>query len=348
MTPVKHVSFFPGNDKTYWKNAVFDVKRNKGVEIPIYAKLRSYLRVKNVIVNTFDLAENRVSYRNVYRDLPYPFPSNFSIWKKIFLEKQKNILLCSEPPMVLPSNYMRFLHSFFIKVYTWNENWVDNKKYFKLRLPVSILGVSKAKKFKNKKFLVMINSNKGIFYPFKFISQFGRELYSERIKAIEFFENYIPDKFFLYGMGWNQAKKYNIKEIIFGPKKYSSYHGKVNDKIKILSNFKYCLCFENLTNTPGFITEKIFDCFKAKCVPIYWGASDIKKHVPENCFVDFRDFKDYKKLVIFLDKINERKYNSYIKNIEILLKDKKFRNQWFEKGFARFFLENILESKNES
>ena len=346
MTSFKYVSIFPGNDKTYLKNAMFNIRKNKGVEIPIYVNLKNLLKTKNVQINTVDTMKNKITYMNIYKDLPYPVLSNFYIWKKIFTNRAKNILLCSEPPMVLPFNYMKFIHYFFVKVYTWNDDLVDNKKYFKFRLPVSILGIGKPMKFKNKKFLVMINSNKVIFYPFKLLSGFGKELYSERIKAIEFFEKYIPDRFFLYGMGWNQAKRNNIKELMFGFKKYTSYHGKVDDKIELLSNFRYCLCFENLTDVPGFITEKIFDCFKAKCVPVYWGASDIEKHIPKNCFIDFRDFKSYRKLLNYLDLMPESKYNSYIKNIETLLSDKRFINTWFEKGYADLFLRDILEVVN--
>ena len=249
--------------------------------------------------------------------------------------------------MILPINYMKFFHNFFSKIYTWNDQLVDKKKYFKILLPKSIYKSKiRSKKFKNKKFLVLINSNKSLFYPVKLIKSFGRELYSERIKAIEFFEKNIPDRFYLYGVGWNIPKRYNFKELILGSKKYKTYKGTIDNKLELLSGFKYCLCFENLTDTKGFITEKIFDCFKAKCIPIYWGASDIEKYIPKNCFIDFRDFKDYDKLVDYLDLINETTYNRYIKNIEKLLSNKKFINTWFEEGFAHFFLENILEIRD--
>ena len=31
---------------------------------------------------------------------------------------------------------------------------------------------------------------------------------------------------------------------------------------------------------PGYITEKIFDCFLARSVPVYWGPGNIADHVP--------------------------------------------------------------------
>lgn len=224
---------------------------------------------------------------------------------------------------------------------------VDNKKYFKILLPKSSLGIeTKPKNFKKKKFLILINKNVLPFYPFQLLSPFGRELYSDRIRSIEFFEAQIPDKFYLYGRGWNKPKKHNLTEKFFGYKKYITYKGEVDDKIELLSNFKFSICFENLTGVKGWITEKIVDCLKAKCVPIYWGASDIGKYIPKNCFIDFRDFKNYQKLLDYLNSISEDEYNNYIKNIENLLSDKKFIETWFEDSFAKFFLEDILESQN--
>lgn len=351
----KFVSIFPYNVKSYLRNSIFDAQKNKGIEPPFFAILKKYLREKKVEINTYDIPVKEAIYRYVYFDLPYLWDFNmFPVWKMIFSNRKKNILICNESSMVIPFNYMKILHFFFTKVYTWNDDLVDNersssanKKYFKIRLPKSSLGIKASpKKFKDKKFLSLINANKLPFFPFQILNGTGRELYSERIKAIEFFERNIPDKFFLYGRGWNKAKKYNLTEFIFGYKKYLTYRGEVDDKIKTLSNFKYCLCFENLSDVKGYITEKIFDCFKAKCVPVYWGASDIKKYIPKDCFIDFRDFGSYEKLFSFLASINESKYNSYIKNIEALLSNKQFTDMWFEEGFARFFLKDVLEIRN--
>jgi hypothetical protein len=63
-----------------------------------------------------------------------------------------------------------------------------------------------------------------------------------------------------------------------------------------LEKYKFSICYENARDTPGYITEKIFDCFFAGCVPIYWGANNITDHIPKECFIDKRDFEDYKVL----------------------------------------------------
>ncbi|MBI2599776.1 hypothetical protein HYW43_02540 [Candidatus Daviesbacteria bacterium] len=343
----KFLSIFPSNDKSYLQNAIFNPQK-KEEWYPFFVKLKKNLRKKNIEINTYDISTDISPYRYVFLDLPYPWKWSLSTFRLLILNRKRNILICTEPPFIIPFNYMKIFHPFFLKIYTWNDRLVDNKKYFKFCLPKSNLGINtQAKAFKDKKFLILINANKLPFYPFQLLSSFGKELYSERIKAIDFFEKNIPNFFSLYGKGWNKPKKYSLKEKFFGFKKYLTYQGEADDKVKLLSHYKYCLCFENMTNADGYITEKIFDCFKAKCVPVYWGASNIEKYIPKNCFIDFRDFSNYDKLLTFLVSIDENKYNRYIKNIEKLLADKKFTDFWSEKGFLNFFIKDILEIKKK-
>ena len=336
------VSIFPYNGDQYLKNIAFDKKKNKGIEALIFTSLKRYLNKRNIDIATYDVIENKDSFKYVYFDMPYPW--NARAWKKIILNRKKNILICNESALIIPFNYWKILHFFFAKVFTWYEPLIDNKKYLRIRLPKSSYGINtEPKKFKEKKFLVIVNKNVGPFLPFEMIKSFGRELYSERIKSIEFLERTIPNDFYLYGRGWNKPKKYSLTERLLGFRKYSTYKGVIDDKIELLSNFKYSLCFENLTDVTGYITEKIFDCLKARCVPIYWGATDIEKYIPKDCFIDFREFRNYEKLLKFLDSLDEKEYNKYMENIEKLLSNKKFINTWFEDQFAKFFLENILE-----
>lgn len=340
----RYVSVYPYNASGYFRNAVFDPKKNKGVEASVFFTLKKYLEENNIEINTYDIKTEKPPFKYVYFDMPYPW--NLKAWGKIVTNIGKNVLICNESSLVVPFNYWKILHLFFSKVFTWYGPFIDDKKYKIIRLPKSSYGINtKPKKFSEKKFLVLINKNILPFYPFKIINSFGKELYSERIRGIEFFEKTIPDKFSLYGRGWNKPKKLNLTEKLFGFKKYSSYEGEVDDKIELISNFKYSLCFENLTDVNGYVTEKIFDCLKAKCVPIYFGANDIEKYIPKNCFIDFRDFDGYSMLLDFLNSIDEKTYGGYIKNIEELLKDKKFVNMWFEDQFAKFFLNEILGIK---
>ena len=61
--------------------------------------------------------------------------------------------------------------------------------------------------------------------------------------------------------------------------------GTLTSKNQTMQMYKFSICYENARGLPGYITEKIFDSFLAN-VPIYWGADNISKHIPDECFID--------------------------------------------------------------
>ena len=263
------------------------------------------------------------------------------MWKKLLFGRAKKILLCFESPIVDPFSHINWIHKLFDEIYTWNDKIIDKKKYFKFYYPQVKMGFdTKHKPFKDKKFLMMINSNKMAPWIFKLLSPFKTDLYLERIKAIEFFEDYDSGIFNLYGYGWNKPKALSIKEKILGFKKYQSYKGPVDNKFKLLSEYKFSLCFENCI-ADGYITDKIFDCFKAGNIPVYLGDPNIGNYIDSDCFIDFRKFKNYKELVEFLNNIDEQTYNSYIKNMKRFISSKEFSRIWSNKAFEKVFLNAI-------
>jgi len=83
------------------------------------------------------------------------------------------------------------------------------------------------------------------------------------------------------------------------------------DKLKMLDKYRFNLCFENAYHelwSWDYITEKITDCFKAKCVPIYWGCYNIQERIPKELYVDYREFKDVHKLAEHLNSISKEQY----------------------------------------
>jgi hypothetical protein len=97
---------------------------------------------------------------------------------------------------------------------------------------------------------------------------------------------------------------------------FSSYAGEIKSKRKILEQYKFSICYENMRDVPGYITEKIFDCFFAGCVPIYLGASNASDFIPENTFIDKRKFSDYSELFYYLKQLSEDNYLNYLHAIE--------------------------------
>jgi len=63
------------------------------------------------------------------------------------------------------------------------------------------------------------------------------------------------------------------------------------DKVSFINKYRVYLAFEN-TVQPGYVTEKIFDGYKAGCVQAYRGAPDIDKFVPPNSMIRVPDSID--------------------------------------------------------
>ena len=66
-----------------------------------------------------------------------------------------------------------------------------------------------------------------------------------------------------------QLKKY--KHIDMGGGYLNDVGGKVQDKIKFLSSYKFSIAMEN-SNGDGYISEKIIDSLIAGTIPIYYGS----------------------------------------------------------------------------
>ena len=141
------------------------------------------------------------------------------------------------------------------------------------------------------------------------------ELYGERLKAIKFFSQF-PD-FDLYGFYWNVPVRHPLC-FHYGKYVRQGWRGQIPDKLKTLSSYKFAICFEN-GSYPGWISEKIFDCFAAGVMPVYLGAPDIGNLMPASCFIDFRKFKSYDELHRHLLSISEREMEGYRRSIKEFL-----------------------------
>ncbi|SNX52917.1 glycosyltransferase family 10 [Thermoanaerobacterium sp. RBIITD] len=256
------------------------------------------------------------------------------IKKKLY---HKMILFLWEPPVVNPKNYDKIIHENFTYIFTWRDDLVDNKKYFKFYYPQpssvpEIVNVQ----FEKKKFCTLIAGNK--------ISKVKGELYSERIKAIEYFEKNNIKSFDLFGRGWNKPRNRKEKIFPFLVRNFKSYSGETNNKLYTLSQYKFCICYENQSNVQGYVTEKIFDCFFAGCIPVYLGAENINDYIPENCFIDKRYFDSYTDLYNYLTSIGKKDYIEYQNNIKNYLEGSNFKF-FTDEYFAKNITETIKNLK---
>ena len=82
---------------------------------------------------------------------------------------------------------------------------------------------------------------------------------------------------------------------------YGSIFGKhIQDKIKVLSNYNFSVCFEN-DLYPGYITEKVFEAWTAGTVPIWWGI-DNTGILNKNAIINFAE-GDFNSNIVNLEEI---------------------------------------------
>ena len=308
-------------------------------------RLREYANSKNIEVGTTDVITVDEADAIVFVDMPKSHNKTL----QDALKSNKNLyLLALESPLVTPRSYEKTSHALFKKVFTWSDELIKENpsKYIKINYAYDIpKSINKNLESKSK-LCCIISGNKKV--------SFKNELYSERLKAIKWFEkNHIED-FDLYGTGWDEYKIQNkYANFLFKKSKlskiikpnFTSYKGKVERKKPILEKYKFSICYENARDIPGYITEKIFDCFFAGCVPVYLGADNITEHIPKECFIDKREFDTYEKLYKYMKNMNDEVYMNYLENIESFLNSEK-AYQFSSECFAKTLVGVIVDQKN--
>lgn len=241
---------------------------------------------------------------------------------------EKVLLFSFETQISNPRSSDIHYHDYYSKIFTWNDDLIDNVKYYKVRYPWMDPRpiMADIPSFENRKLCVLV-ANK--------VSNTSRyENYSRRKALIEFFESNAPYDLDLYGSGW-QYKVYK-GSIPFGM-------GDVRrlEKINCLKNYKFDICFENTRGVNGWLSERIFECFAAGCIPVYSGAKNIRKYIPQECFIDAEAFKDFSDLYNFLKGISSEQYYQYLDNIRSFL-----NNESVICLSTRFYIQNIRKILN--
>lgn len=330
--------------KIYNKNRMFiDISSPIGDDL-LYPSvyLGEYLIKKGHKINTIDMDNIKNFDAIVFMDFP-TFKNKY--FKELINDGFKNLyLIIFESEIIRLDNWNIENHKYFKKIFTWNDKFVDNKRYFKINFPNKIPTDLNFDLDKKDKFCTMIVANKFKSHPL--------ELYTERIKAIRWFEENHPEDFDLYGIGWD---KYYFKGMLSRLNRFDvltkllkpncpSYKGSIKSKKEVLQKYKFAICYENARDVPGYITEKIFDCFFAGCIPVYWGASNITEHIPANTFIDKRKFKTYEELYSYLKNMSDKEYQNYLEAIKNFIKSDKiypFSTEYFAKRILNEILKDI-------
>jgi hypothetical protein len=222
-----------------------------------------------------------------------------------------------EAPAVSPENMDPELHKLFPVIFTSHDELVDGHKFFKVCVPQMRLFPDFPKiDFDQRKLLVNISMNKYSSHP--------NELYSARRTSIRYFEEAHPNNFDLFGLRWNKHNNFIERFLSYRSKHYKSYIGAVKNKWEVMPKYRFSLCYENVRDVPGYVTEKIFDSIRCGCVPIYWGANNIEDYVDSDVFIDRRRFKTDAELDEYISKITQHEYDLYQNAIQKYLTGPKF------------------------
>ncbi|HSW87011.1 MAG TPA: glycosyltransferase family 10 [Rhabdochlamydiaceae bacterium] len=317
---------------------------NTEAEFPLFHQIKQFLKEQRLEIRTTDLQNYQITpkkkSKNYLIKCKHWFGINrpiseklskevraFVFWnippyiKKLDLSelpKEKLVLFMWESPAVEPHLYQRRYQKFFSKIYTWDDDLVDNKKFFKLFYPVLNPMDKNIPKFENKKLCTMLMAKNQSKHP--------DQLYTEREQAIAFFEHVHDGDFEFFGKGWESQG-------------YKTFRGYAHDKIEVLKNYRFSICYENMAGK-GYISEKIFDSFAAGNIPIYLGATNIEEYIPKHCFIDRRDFSSYEELYDFMKHMSKKEYEAYLKNIEHFLRSDAAQ-LFSRKNFIRTFQEAV-------
>jgi len=310
---VKHLAVW--TDAAYHKDALFDPASplNRDNCLSGYRLLRGSLSGRGWECHTQDhyIAAGACPDAVLFTDMPRVPPAKLlGNWAG----RVRKLALLLECAVIKPENWAPGARDGFDAVFTWDESYVDGKKYFKTNFPNPFPAVIPAGLSGKTGFCVMITANKK--------SSHQLELYSEREKTARWFEVNHPEEFDLYGMGWDRrvfSGPFPVRALnrfpslarLLAPTR-PSYRGVIAEKRPLIEKYTFSICYENAREIPGYITEKIFDCLFSGNIPVYWGAPDIEEFVPKNCFVDRRDFRTHDELYAYLKGLSHEDQLGYL------------------------------------
>lgn len=302
--------------RDYANNTLFapGAGENNGEFYLPYALLRARFLQEGIELNTPD--------RNAGRDVAFELHIN--------CRRQdpagRAYVYLYENPLIRPLNRDRVALSRYARWFTWDGELLGDPRAVRLPYPNRFETAAWTDPTERPLFCVLVASNKAlaIFDP--------RDQYQARVRILDWYERAAPRDFHLYGRGWerpaalpgrwgrirNQFRKlwHRLRPAV---SPYATWRGPVDDKIALLRRARFCLAHENCRDLPGYVTEKLFDCFRAGCVPVYIGPAEIADLVPPGCFIDGRAFATPSALDAHLRSIDDDAYRAYQARIQAFL-----------------------------
>ena len=324
--------------RDYAENSLFTpgAGENNGEFYLPYAQIRAAFLAAGIELNTPDLNTGR----------PVAFELHINCRRQD--PGARAYVYLYENPLIRPLNRDRGALARYTKWFTWDGALLDDHRAVRLLYPSRFETEGWQGPEKRSLMVVLVASNKALTVID------ARDQYQERVRILDWYEQNAPGDFHLYGRGWdrpaalpgrwgrvrNQLRKLFAR---FRPAKspYATWRGSVDDKIELLTRARFCLAHENCRDLEGYVTEKLFDCFRAGCVPVYVGPKEIASLVPVDCFIDGRRFATPAMLDTHLRSIDDEAYRVYQQRIKAFLLSEQAK-PFSKEHFAEVIASEIL------
>jgi len=299
---------FTVSDERLKNNRLFDVNAARDGMLERYALLKEALESIGIQCSTIDMVEAKdidvLIFENIANDIA---------WIIKTIGANDSVMLINiplEPPIISKFHEVQVLENMpFDRIYTWNDDLVNRCDCAaKMNVGEKVIDPESIPRIpcNERKFICCISGNKLVKHP--------SELYSERLRALDYF-SLSREGIDLFGVGWETSTRTSVINSLRGP---------VENKSEVLKSYKFSICYENSKEYNGYISEKIFDCFAAGTVPIYYGAPNIQKYIPKECFIDYRDFGSYERLYKYLKNMSEIEFKAYLEQARSFILSPKY------------------------
>lgn len=230
--------------------------------------------------------------------------------------KDKSYVWFLETPFSINLLYRNDKHHLFKKIFTYDKDLVDNKKYHYMQSVYSFDPYEEAD-LNQKTVLAMQIATNLNYAP-------NRSLYYERRNLVKWFVENHPEDFEFYGNGWKKMKNFIKHESRQDFDK--SYKGYAKNKKGTAQKARFVFAYEN-SLSKNYVSEKIWDVMNAGSVPVYLGADEIDSYLPKACFINKKDFDTYEKLYDYLKNMSDETYLKYIGCIKNFITGPKEKSQ---------------------
>ncbi|WP_033370107.1 glycosyltransferase family 10 domain-containing protein [Hymenobacter norwichensis] len=319
------------NEPDFLQNRIFSDLPINGVKNYgyMFAELRRQLATQNIDLATQDINAPEESVLIIGLDVV----DFFQTYRRS--PNQRLYLMLNEPATYYPEVWKKENHEVFDLIFTYDYTLANGEKYIHHYFAIDLDELPAARlvseeEFNSRELCVLMA---GMFQTTKPVIGSNSLLYS-RYQTVKWFARNHPEDFALYsrgieprllqsfrGLGLLQRvlpkpilkqvtdtvvmRRKNVFDLVS--------RGPVppNAKIDTFRNYRFAICYEN-SAFAGYISEKIFDCFAAGCIPIYLGEPEIDRFIPKGCYIDRREFSTDAEMYRFIKSMSYQQYRQYI------------------------------------